>query len=83
MEQAIIYFNKSEEFDKALVLAKEYVALYPDDLDGWVHRGFAFAGLGNCAESLSDFYHASINGNKDADNLLASVANSEVCKNQD
>ncbi len=80
MEEAIIYFNKFEEFDKALLLAKEYVSLYPDDLDGWNHRGYAYYGLGNCIEAFTDFYHASVNGNKTADSLIASVANSETCK---
>lgn len=81
MREAIIYFNKSEEFDKALLLAKEYVSLYPDDTDGWNHRGWAYYGLGNCLEAFTDFYHASVNGNKTADSLIASVANSETCKN--
>jgi hypothetical protein len=81
MKEAIIYFNKFEEFDKALLLAKEYVSLYPDDTDGWNHRGYAYYGLGNCPEAFSDFYHASVNGNETADSLIASVANSETCKN--
>ena len=37
MKEAIIYYNKSKEFEKALVLAKEYVDLYPEDLeDGYM-----------------------------------------------
>lgn len=76
MEQAIIYFNKSEQYEKALLLAKEYVNLYPDDTEGWVHRGFASYGLGNCIDALADFYHASVNGNKDADVFLGSVSGS-------
>ena len=81
MKEAIIYFNKSKEYEKALLLAKEYVNLYPDDLEGWNHRGFAYFGLGNCIEALSDFYHTSVNGDKAGDSLLASVSNSDECKN--
>lgn len=80
MEKAIIYFNKSGEFDEALLLAKEYVLLYPDDLDGWNHRGYAYYGLGDCIEAFANFYHASVNGNKTADALIAETANSETCK---
>ncbi len=83
MEEAIIYFNKFEEFDKALLLAREYVALYPDDTDGWNHRGYAYYGLGDCLEAFSDFYHASVNGNETADSLIASVANSETCQTEE
>ena len=81
MKEVIIYYNKSEEFDKALVLAKEYVALYPDDIEGWIHRGYAYMNLGNCIEASTDFYHGSVNGNEDANQLLTYVSNSDICKN--
>ena len=80
MKEAIIYFNNSKEYEKALLLAKEYVNLYPDDSEGWNHRGFAYFGLGNCVEALANFYHAMVNGNKAADALFVSVSNSDVCK---
>lgn len=83
MKEAIIYFNKSEEYEKALLLAKEYVNLYPDDTEGWVHRGFASYGLGNCTDALADFYHASVNGNKDADMFLGSVSDSNCASTSD
>ncbi|KKR70574.1 MAG: hypothetical protein UU13_C0003G0018 [Candidatus Nomurabacteria bacterium GW2011_GWB1_40_7] len=80
MKEAIIYFNQSEEFDKALLLAKEYVSLYPEDTEGWVHRGYAYFNLGQCVEASADLYHGSVNGNKDASEFLAMVANSDMCK---
>lgn len=82
MEQAIIYFNESKEYDKALVLAKEYVALYPEDMNGWVHRGFAYMNLGNCIEASTDFYHGSVNGNELAGKLLAEIKDTEICKKE-
>ncbi|MFH1365988.1 MAG: hypothetical protein ABIG99_01190 [Patescibacteria group bacterium] len=81
MKDAIIYFNKSKEFEKALLLAKEYVTLYPNDIEGWIHRGYAYMGLGNCIEASTDFYHGSVNGNEEASQLLAYVSNSDICKN--
>jgi len=83
MKEAIIYFNKSEEYEKALLLAKEYVNLYPDDTEGWVHRGFASYSLGNCIDALADFLHASMNGNKDANVFLASVPYDDLCQNEE
>jgi len=80
MGEAIIYFNKSEEFEKALVLAEEYVSQYPEDIEGWIHRGYAYMGLGNCIEASANFYHASVNGYEEASQLLTYVANSDICK---
>ena len=80
MKEAITYYKKSEEFEKALVLAKEYVDLYPEDLEGWVHRGYAYMGLENCIEASANFYHASVNGNEEASQLLTYVSNSDICK---
>lgn len=79
MKKAIVYFNQSEEYEKALVLAKEYVSLYPEDQEGWVHRGVAYLGLVNCAEATSDFTHASMNGNEDGKHLLSLVLEDKVC----
>lgn len=81
MKEAIIYFNKSQEYEKALVLAKEYVALYPEDAEGWTHRGYAYFGLGDCVEATSDFYHGSVQGNVLAEQLLNVVLNDYKCKN--
>lgn len=80
MKNKIINLNKLEEYEKALISAKEYVSLYPEDQEGWVHRGYAYFGLGNCAEATSDFTHASMNGNEDGSKLLTMALNSEVCK---
>lgn len=83
MKEAIIYFNQSGEFDKALLLANEYISLYPEDTEGWVHRGYAYFNLGQCVKASADLYHGSVNGNKDADELLAMVTNSDICKKVD
>lgn len=80
MKDAISYYNKSEEFEKALVLAKEYVSQYPEDIEGWIHRGYAYMGMGNCIEASADFYHASVNGYEEATELLTYVSNSDICK---
>lgn len=34
---------------------------------------------GRCAEAIAALYHASVNGDEFADDLLASVINSELC----
>lgn len=63
-----------------LLCGKEYVALYPEDLDDWVHRGFAYYRQRNCVEAATDFYHASVNGNEMGDKLLALSINNECGK---
>lgn len=81
MKEGIVYFNKTEEYNKALKLANEYISLYPEDQEGWVHRGYAYFGLGNCAEAISDLTHASMNGNEEGGKLLTSALNSSKCGN--
>ena len=80
MKDAISYYNESEEFEKALVLAKEYVSQYPEDMEGWIHRGYAYMGMENCTEASANFYHASVNGYEEATELLTYVSNSDICK---
>lgn len=81
MRELIISLNGFEEYEKALVLADKYVELYPDDTEGYVHRGYAYLRLGNCEYAFANLYHASINGGgRVADELFASMANSETCK---
>lgn len=79
MKEGIIYFNKQQEYQKAVALADEYISIYPEDTDGWVHRGFAYFGLGNCVEAISDFTHASMNGDEDGSKLLTMISSSEAC----
>lgn len=80
MKEAIISYTKAHEFDKALALSNQYVRSYPNDLEGWVNRGVVYYDLGDCAEALSDFYHASVNGNEKANVLITDISNSESCK---
>ena len=49
-------------------------------MEGWIHRGYAYMGMGNCVEASANFYHGSVNGNEEASKLLTYVSNSDICK---
>jgi regulator of sirC expression with transglutaminase-like and TPR domain len=80
IKQAIIYFNETKEFQTALVLANEYISLYPNDVEGWTHRGFAYFGLRDCAQATANLMHASMNGDEAGSKFLTLLSNNEICK---
>lgn len=50
-----------------------------NDTEAWIHEGMRLYKQGKCPEAIAALYHASVNGDEFAIELLSGVSNSKKC----
>lgn len=79
----LLWANNQKDYQSVISATNEGIEkhreLVWDDIDFWLHRGFALYGVGDCPEAGAAFYHVLM---REPENEVASEAMADVVNNR-